>query len=339
MPRRLGGARQLPPPRLPSDRTLLALRHRVRGGAAAGLSTSRRSPGRRASPAAPPPACSSAGWTARSRSSCTRGSRRRTASPRRCSPRRAPRVHRVCFEGRFGLFASHLQDPALTKDFDRIADDLGHALGQPELVVQAVSGRARAASVHRPGAAPARARTACGPIRWRRSSARSPSSTCRSSASRWRRRRRRPPKRTAACACSTRWPRRWCAASWGATAYADAFRTDPGDPGAGPARHLPGGPVVPAAGPVQGRGDHHADRRPRVFGGRRVQPRLGRESDDRWTSCAPSSTTTRPERARRRGPRAAGRGRRGGRVAGRRGDVDGLDVWGGLKTRGHIRGM
>jgi 2-methylcitrate dehydratase PrpD len=32
-----------------------------------------------------------------------------------------PRV----FEGRFGLFASHLQDPALTKDFDRIAGDLG----------------------------------------------------------------------------------------------------------------------------------------------------------------------------------------------------------------------
>jgi 2-methylcitrate dehydratase PrpD len=29
------------------------------------------------------------------------------------------------FEGRFGLFASHLQDPAIPKDFDRLAGDLG----------------------------------------------------------------------------------------------------------------------------------------------------------------------------------------------------------------------
>ena len=200
-------------------------------------------------------ACSSAGWTARSPSSCTRGSRRRTAWRAallaQAGATGPPRV----FEGRFGLFASHLQDPAVVKNFGSHRRRSGHALGQPQLVVQAVSRRRTCCTPTSTSCCACARSTACGPATSCRSSARSPSSTSRSCASRWRRRRRRPPKRTAACACSTRWPRRWCAGELGRTRLRRRVPHRPGDSGAGAARHLPRGSVVPAAGPVQGRGD------------------------------------------------------------------------------------
>ena len=59
-------------------------------------------------------------------------------------------------EGRFGLFASHLPGD-VRKDFDRVYRRLGERLGEPQLVAQAVSGGARAASVCRRRSAPARA--------------------------------------------------------------------------------------------------------------------------------------------------------------------------------------
>ena len=71
------------------------------------------------------------------------------------------------------------------------------------------------------------------PATSRASSARLPSSTCRSCASRSRRSVRRRRRRTAACACSTRWPRRSTREA-GRDAYEDANRLEPGDSGAGP---------------------------------------------------------------------------------------------------------
>ena len=56
-----------------------------------------------------------------------------------------PRV----LEGRFGLFASHLQDASLTEGVRASGGRAGHALGQPQRQLQAVSRGARAAPLHR----------------------------------------------------------------------------------------------------------------------------------------------------------------------------------------------
>ena len=169
-------------------------------------------------------------------------------------------------EGRFGLFASHLQHPETKKDLERVTGGLGGHVGEPQRLVQAVSRGARAPSVR--GRGPARAGGARnrGRQTWRTSSARSRSSTCRSSVSRSPRSSRRRPIPTRGSACSTRWPRRCTRGSWGRARIrrrtfgirrslrwrsASAITS---------IRRFPG------PGPVQGSGSHHAARWPRDRG-------------------------------------------------------------------------
>ena len=83
VPRRQRRARAVSQSRLPSDGTVRAVRRDVPGRASLlGLDAGRWRR-RRASAAASPPAFSNAGWTARSRNSCTPGGPRRAASRRR----------------------------------------------------------------------------------------------------------------------------------------------------------------------------------------------------------------------------------------------------------------
>ena len=87
----------------------------------------------------------------------------------------------------------------------------------------------------------------------------------------------------------------------GRTAYADAFRTDPEILALARRVTYRVDPSFPPPGRFKGAVTMHARRRPRVLGGRGVQPRLGRESDDRGRA-ARQVRRQRGERPRRRRP-------------------------------------
>ena len=229
------------------------------------VSTRRRWPGPPASPAAPRPVCSSAGWTARSRSSSTRGSRRRTASPRRCWRRPGPRGPPKVFEGRFGLFASHLQDPAIVRRTWRASPT--------------VSARGGTAATRRSSRFRRRTcctRTSISVLRLRAQHGIRPtdvvsiecpvaefnvSIVCEPVAE----------KTAPATEAHGRVCLQYTLAEalvrgeLGRTAYWRSLPDGSGDPGAGPACDLPRGPRLSAARALQGRAHDDARRRPGVF--------------------------------------------------------------------------
>ena len=71
------------------------------------------------------PACCSAGWMVRRRSSCIRGGQRKAGITAAVLAREGTTGPAEVLEGRFGLFASHLQDGGRLCNYGRISDDLG----------------------------------------------------------------------------------------------------------------------------------------------------------------------------------------------------------------------
>ena len=111
--------------RLPSDRPVRYVRRRPTSRAGCSDSMRNRWRAPPASAAASPPGCSNAGWMARRRNSCTRDGRRRAESPPRSSRVEGMTGPAQVFEGRLGLFASHVQDAEAPRDFGRMTDELG----------------------------------------------------------------------------------------------------------------------------------------------------------------------------------------------------------------------
>ncbi len=198
-----------------------------------------------------------------------------------------PRV----LEGRFGLFASHLQDASLPKAFGRVVDDLGTRWDSRDASFKPFP----AAHVLHPYIdLVLRLREQHGIRPGRRAVDRLPGGgvqrvdRVRAGGGEGGAGHRGPRPRVPAVHA-----RRGAGA--GAAGPLGVFRRRPQrprHPGAGAPHHLPRGPGVPAAGPVQGRRARDAEGRACVRRGGGVQPRLRAEPDDARTSCAPSSTTT-----------------------------------------------